>query len=137
MSRQRQLSLLLCGIGCFIPLLLLFLAPWRFSFTDFVIWPSCTLALPLIITGLLSWLRSDQPDLLALLLGLLIVFGIVVAGFASLWPEPNHSTTWEASYEQLMVFDILILPVWVGTIITALWKRSMRKYVQPANRLQR
>lgn len=137
MTRQRQLSLTLSCVGCLIPLLLLSTSPWKFSVIDFVLWPTFTLALPLFITGIISWLRSDQPYSLTLLLGLLIVLGIVIVGFACLWPTSGQSTTWEDSYEQLLVLDVLVLPVWVGTLVTTFWNRSMKNRVHPTNPFQR
>lgn len=100
-------------------------APWYLDRTAFLIHPLLQFALPLLLIGIILWLRPTErwpPLVLPILL--------LCAGFIALlvqggWPEPNLPTSWEDSYQTLAVLEIAVgmlqLPVWLGSIGVAVW----------------
>ncbi len=104
------MSFILLLLGALCTGVLVWRVPWYLSLMDFLIRPMLMGTLPLLVAGLILWRRSatrPPPDIVPILI---ISFGLVellTLFVFDQWPVPNLQTTWEDSYQQLFVLEML------------------------------
>lgn len=123
-------------VGLVFVCVLLICAPWSLSIYDFLLNPAFEVFLPLLIIQLLVlWHKTTNTRSLQTLSCIAASPGLVAIFLARRWPEVGYPTSWEDSYQALVILQafirVICWPVWFVTVLIVLFYWDVRQRRPP------